>query len=289
MKVQPMPKLILVEGIPGSGKTTTARHICDWLERRGQHPALFLEGDWNHPADYESVACLDAGEYARLREQFPAQAGFLSQHARFENGECFFSYRKLQHEYGAQIPAALFEALARFEIYDLPAEKHLRLMRQGWQNFASRAQADDLTYVFECCFLQNPTTTLMARHNLPIEMIHRHILALAESIRPLKPALIYLAPQNPRAVLETIRGERPAEWADYVTGYLTGQEYGKKHGLSGFEGVTRFYTIRQALELAFLPTLPMPCLEISDLPGWRERHEYILSFLNALEAGPLPD
>lgn len=274
-----MSKLILIEGIPGSGKTSTARFVCDRLEQQGQQPALFLEGDWNHPADYESVACLDESEYAGLQEQFPAQVDFLSQHARQENGEWFFSYRKMQHETHEQAPDALFEALARFEIYDLPAEKHQRLMRQGWQSFADRALVDDFTYVFECCFLQNPTTTLLARHNLPVEAIYQHVLALAGSTQPLQPRMIYLAPQNPRATLEGIRRERPQEWADYVTGYLTGQDYGKAHGLDGFEGVIQFYEMRQALELEFLSDLPMPALVITDAPDWGRRHQYIESFL----------
>jgi hypothetical protein len=275
----PKPKLILVEGIPGSGKTTTARLASDWLEQHGHRPALFLEGDWTHPADYESVACLEEGEYAGLQARFPAYVDFLWKHARLENGEWFFSYRKMQHEHGEQAPDLLFEALARFEIYDLPAEKHQRLMRQGWQNFADRALADEFIYVFECCFLQNPTTTLLARHNLPIESVHHHLLALAESIQPLQPRIIYLAPQNPRAALENIRKERSQEWADYVTWYLTGQDYGKKHGLSGFEGVIHFYIIRQALELAILPALPMPSITITDFPEQDRFHHYLEAFL----------
>ncbi len=274
-----MSKLILIEGIPGSGKTSTARFVCERLEQQGRQPALFLEGDWNHPADYESVACLDQREYARLQRQFPAHVDFLSQHARLKNGEWFFSYRKMQQEHAEQAPEALFEALACFEIYDLPAEKHQRLMRHGWQSFAARALDDDFTYVFECCFLQNPTTTLLARHNFPVEAVHRHIMGLADIIQPLQPRLIYLAPQNPRATLEEIRRERPQEWADYVSAYLTGQDYGKAHRLDGFEGVIQFYEMRQALELEFLPELPMPSLVMTDAPDWDRRHQYIESFL----------
>jgi hypothetical protein len=185
----------------------------------------------------------------------------------------------MQRKYLEQTPETLFEALARFEIYDLPFEKHQRLMHQGWQSFAGCALADDLTYVFECCFLQNPITTLLARHNLPVEAVHRHVLGLADAVQPLQPRLIYLAPQNPRATLEGIRRERPQEWADYVTGYLTGQDYGKEHRLNGFEGVTQFYEMRQALELEFLPELPMPSLVMTDVPGWGRRHQYIESFL----------
>ena len=272
-------KLILVEGIPGSGKTTTARFVCDWLEQHGQFAILFQEGDWNHPADFESVACLDEHDYAEIRAQFPDQTEFLAQHARQEDGDWYFSYQKMQSEHGAQVPDKLFEDLAHFEIYNLPAEKHQRLLLQNWQKFAARAVADQVVYVFECCFLQNPITTLLACHNLSIETVHQHILALAESVKALQPKMIYLAPDNPRLTLDNIRKERPQEWADYVTGYLTEQEYGKAHGLNGFEGVIQFYTIRQSLELAFLPTLPMPSITISDVADWQIRYGYLESFL----------
>ncbi len=273
------PRLLLVEGIPGSGKTSTARFVRDWLERHGQRTRLFLEGDWNHPADFESVACLDEDEYAQLQNQFPEQAGFLAEHARLTRGEWFFSYRQLQHEYAAVIPGALFEALAKFEVYNLPAQKYQHLLQQRWQDFSVEAQAQDIVYIFECCFLQNPTTTLLAYHNLAPTAIEEYISTLADIVAPLKPRLVYLRQTDVRASLESIRQQRPQEWADFVAWYLTEQEYGAKHGLHGFAGVIDFYTIRQTLELELLPTLSIPSLVVSDAADWAARYQYLEAFL----------
>jgi hypothetical protein len=273
-------KLVFVEGIPGSGKSTTARFVCDWLEAHGQRPALFLEGDWDHPADFESVACLDEQEYVALQAQFPEQAGFLAQHGWQEDDVWFFSYRKLHHEHGEQMSGALFEALARFDIYDLPVEKHHQLLVQRWRNFAARAIVEDCVYVFECCFLQNPLTTLLARHDLPVDAVYQHVFALAEIIAPLHPRLIYLAQNDVRATLETIRRQRPQEWADFVTWYLTGQSYGKTHGLSGFAGVADFYAMRQVLELEFLQMLPIASIVLSDSDDWDARYRQLVAWLD---------
>ena len=44
-----VPRLILMEGMIGSGKTTTAQHLADWLARRGEHVRAFGEGAADHP------------------------------------------------------------------------------------------------------------------------------------------------------------------------------------------------------------------------------------------------
>ncbi|WP_148401574.1 GNAT family N-acetyltransferase [Bifidobacterium gallicum] len=44
--------LIIVEGLPGSGKSTTAQMIADELRRKGKTVVCVDEGDANHPADY---------------------------------------------------------------------------------------------------------------------------------------------------------------------------------------------------------------------------------------------
>jgi predicted kinase len=43
------PRLILIEGMIGSGKTTTAGHLADWLSRRGEDVRAFDEGAADHP------------------------------------------------------------------------------------------------------------------------------------------------------------------------------------------------------------------------------------------------
>jgi hypothetical protein len=43
------PQLILIEGMIGSGKTTTALRIGDWLARRGEDARVFCECAADHP------------------------------------------------------------------------------------------------------------------------------------------------------------------------------------------------------------------------------------------------
>jgi hypothetical protein len=271
-------KLILVEGIPGSGKTTAAQLIQAWLAGRGSPTKLYLEGNWDHPADFESVACLDEAQFAALLAQFPADQPVLERHAVVKGEQRFFSYRKMEQEAGASVPAELIQALARYEIYELPLARHLHLLLERWQEFAGQAVVGQDIYIFECCFLQNPLTMLLGRNNAPLEMAQEHILKLAEIIRPLDPLLIYLDPGNVDETLRRVARTRPPEWLDFVIEYHTQQGHGKAQGWQGFDGTVRFYEMRHAIELDLLPRLPWPAGRVIHT-SWEQDWREIRSFL----------
>jgi hypothetical protein len=48
----------------------------------------------------------------------------------------------------------------------------------------------------------------------------------------------------------------PACWLEFVIAYHTQQGHGKAAGWKGFEGMVKFYEMRQAAELDLLPRLP---------------------------------
>jgi len=76
-----VPRLILVEGMIGSGKTTTAERLADWLSRRGEDVRAFDEGAADHPIRTRRVDELlaapvpgdpdvySAGQWRRLAER----------------------------------------------------------------------------------------------------------------------------------------------------------------------------------------------------------------------------
>lgn len=270
-------KLILVEGLPGSGKTTTARSVAEWLGMRGVKTAVFLEGNLDHPADFESVACLDKQEYTDLIAQFPAEENLLASQVIREGDDYFFRYRALQQTI-PHLSEALLIALARYEIYELPAAKFQRLVRQRWQRFAAMAEIENTVYIFECCFLQNPLTMLLGRHDEPVAMAQAFILELAESVRALAPRWLYLNPGDARTTLTQVAQSRPQEWLDFVIAYHTQQGHGKAQGWQGFNGLVSFYEMRRAVELALLPQLPFPGLLVNHT-NWAQDQGCITDFL----------
>jgi hypothetical protein len=213
-----------------------------------------------------------------LLAQFPAETAFLQTQVIQEGEGYFFRYRALQQSY-THLPESLINTLAQYEIYERSVTTFRRLLRRRWQHFAEAAAEGETVYIFECCFLQNPLTMLLGRHDEPVSAAEAFVLQLADVVQELRPCLIYLNPGDVRTVLTKIAGERPSAWLDFVIAYHTQQGHGKAQGWQGFDGLVQFYEMRQAIELGLLPQLAFPGLLVQHT-NWAADQNQIVHFLD---------
>ncbi len=184
----PGTKLILLEGIPGSGKSTAGTYLQNYLEKAGFPVRFWHEGDFDNPADFEGIACLNTSQYRKLIAHHPGHARLLEEQLTVRGDDHLIKYRKLQYLYPEQIPSRLIVELSGYDVYDgLPMKDYCRLALQRWQDFqTSAAQSDEIT-ILECCFLQNPLTVMLARHNADPLLAREQIEKMARIIEPLIP------------------------------------------------------------------------------------------------------
>lgn len=280
-------RLILVEGVPGSGKTTLAANIRAYLDARAFPSRLYSEGDLDHPADFESVAYFSCANYDALISRYAEYRDLLAEQTASRGDDRFVAYRKLERAHGQAIPADLIDELARHDVYETPEpETYCRLALERWQDFAAQAAESSQITIMECCFLQNPLTVLLGKHNVSVETAARHIRAMSDTARSLRPLLIYLWQRDTRATLERVAKERPQAWLDFLVGYFTGQGWGKAAGLKGFDGVVAFYEMRKAVELDLLRDLPLSSLVVDNSAlDWAASQGQVMAFLDgALDA-----
>lgn len=186
-------RLIIVEGLPGSGKSTMAARLAEELRRAGRRVVCADEGEPGHPAD--------------------------------------------------------------FAVYDFPDfETERREILGKWRNFVETASLDTL-YVFNCVLLQNPMTETMMRFDMTEAESAGYIAEIAEIIRPLRPAVLYIDLPDPKGAVDAVLDERGTGWLNAVAAYHTGQGYGKRNRLTGYAGYLKCLEERKVRELNILRTL----------------------------------
>lgn len=257
-------RLILVEGIPGSGKTSTAQFIKELLDREGISNQLFLEGDLNHPADYESVACLGVEEYKELKDKYPELIDVMDQVTDGVKEYKLISYGKLQQKIDTETYKNLIDELRHSDVYNLSLDLYQELTIEKWQQFAREVQQTRETVILECCFMQNPVTMMFGRFNCSEEMIIDFIKRLERIIQPLNPKLIYFYQDDVRSTLERVTKERSTEWLRHLIWYFTEQGYGKENGYQGLDGVYEVLEKRKEYELNIVDQLDMDTLTINN-------------------------
>lgn len=258
-----MTRLYITEGLPCSGKSTTARRIANLTGG-----LMFDENCGNHPADYEFSAFIpdSAADFT------PEERRTLEQLAERIGGGSVVPLNRLE--------GTLFDKALRYKIYDfLDWETERPLMLGKWRSFAQNA--GEGVYVFNCVLLQNPMCETMMRFNFSTEESLAYISDICAEIAPLDPCVIYLKSGNIARNIRAALPERGEEWLNSVIDYHCNGGYGKSHGLSGFDGYIAALEERQRRELDILGRLPVKRLILEDpQKDWSGAYEKIQQFIN---------
>ena len=240
-----MSRLYIVEGLPCSGKSSTARFIAEVLEHQGRHVCHVDEGTGNHPADYEFHAYHD-GRIISL----------------------------------ADVPESDLPALLPYKIYDgLTWETEAPLMLEKWRQFV-RETDPDTVYVFNCVLLQNPMCETMMRFGMSETESAAHIRAIAEIIAPMNPTVIYLHNDDVAASVRRTSQERPG-WLEAVIDYHCQGAYGQATGAQGFDGYIACLAERQRREERILHRLPLRTVMLDNpQKDWKSAHAQLHHMLS---------
>ncbi|WP_017811926.1 P-loop NTPase family protein [Paenibacillus shenyangensis] len=250
-------KLIMVEGLPGSGKSTISQLIADMLREQGMNVQLFQEGHLEHPADYESVACYTEKELDQLLSTYEEYAELLKSRV-IQNGNDFLvPYQKIKNELGLDELHQLWNEVSQKDIYELPFEQNRRIITDKWDRFQREALISDSIFVFECCFMQNPLTIGTVKYNVQKQEVIDYVMQLGELMKPLHPLFIYIDQPDIRSVFEKAVRERPKTWSDGFIDYYTRQGLGKAKGYHGLDGTIQVLEERKNIELEIFDLLDM--------------------------------
>lgn len=268
-----MDRLILVEGLPGSGKTTFAKKLFQNLSGSAQDVHLYVEGDL-HPTDMAWCACLTAQEYQSICREYPEYVGSFEQNKEEWDGNIILAYTKIEG-----LKQELVCYFEQKEIYDghVGKERFCALQKGRWKEFGLKAAG---ITIFECAFLQNMVNELLLFAGMGEESIFRYMSELVSFVLRLKPLVIYLDMNAEtainRAAEERVDSAGIRVWEQRVSEYIAASPYGKANGLSGVSGLYRYFETRRQLELRLLERLPVGSCRARMVPEHQHEQEELL-------------
>jgi len=274
-------QLVLVEGIPGVGKTTMAKKIKEYLDKQNVQSKLYLEGDFNHPADYECVAYFDKEQYDHLIKKFKIEEERIKDFIDIKDTDYFINYGMIRKNKIYNDNKPFLKALMSNDVYSLPIQKFIQVTKDKWKRFVKTSENESCVYILECCFMQNPLTTMLAYHNQSEYLINEHIKNLSRIVKPLNPIMIFLEPKNIKENFDFIKQNRSKEWYNFVEDYVTNQAYGKENSLKEYDGLITFYEHLQKLALECFALLDMVKIKKENSKiNWDKNERGIYSFID---------
>ena len=247
-----MKRLILIEGIPGSGKSTVAARVRDHYAEGSQKVAMFTEGDL-HPVDLAWCAWLRAGEYEGLLDRFPEHAGLLKANSEVTGTDAAVAYTRLGLNPNE---SELLQYLSDREVFQgrVSPDEFRDIHLQRWSSFAERAD-ENTVYVFECVYFQNHITELLGTYDIPDGDIVPYMIDLLRTVASLNPVIVYLDQADTAMTIGRVAAERVSDdteqfpdWIEMVIEYVQGFPHARRLGLAGLDGTVSFLEHRKQIE-----------------------------------------
>ncbi len=234
-----MKNLIFIEGVSGTGKSTTAVKLHEALNRNGYQAGFHLESDSDNPIDLCWFAYLAKSEFQRLIQAYPTFADDLAARSITENDYVLVQYQNQQTKFYSP---ELYEYLKKREACYKPAapvpiDAFTVIFQNRWRRFVDCGHAERDYAVFDGAFLHHPINDLLRNYAASDEQLLKHMKTILQMITLLNPVVYYLSSDNVEERLKKARQSRGQNTA------TTDQIY--------------FWENRKRCDLLMLENLPM--------------------------------
>ena len=241
MTAPPARRLILLDGLPGSGKSTAAAALASRIAQLGRAVTLYPEMMAGHP--------LHVG-------------GPLHPAGRTPGAPLFARY---------SVSAYADESLSRWQ-------RFVRAAIEAEED-GEREGVGDAVHVAESYPYQSASRVLL-QMDAPIERIHAHASEVERVIAPLDPALVYFERPDAGEAFRAIAARRGPAWTAYVVDLATDCPYAHRRGLTGLDGAVAVLGAYKLLLDDLVARSGLPRLVLKDCAGrWEACYREIDAFL----------
>ena len=243
-----MKKLILIEGLPGTGKTTITRKISDHLIKKGENVTSLFEGDDRIPSDFCEIAGIPSNEFEVVNRNYPENP--------VNHYELLFQTRNYVFLKFNKSSDNIAEMFKKWDMGDehnqfMTASQYIPCALERLTYWVNANTGNQEITVIDSGFLQNPINELLFR-KASDQQIFSFIKETFQRIGPLNPFCFYLKRANAETAVSFAKRVKGPDWAARVDAMLT-----------YFESPD-FFNRRFEIELHVLPLIPHIICSVTD-------------------------
>ena len=149
-----MNRIILLEGLPGTGKTTNSYRLFEQLVRNGRDVRWLHEVSQPHPTLFFSESCLTKEEYRLFTEKYPEAENMLGIIAEVRATTVGIDYLTAARRMPGQENAAWYQELKQYDAMDFPLERYEPAALEKWEAFVNAALRNDTIYILDSGIFQ---------------------------------------------------------------------------------------------------------------------------------------
>lgn len=140
---------------------------------------------------------------------------------------------------------------------------------RSWADFANQCLKQETLHILEGSVFQSTVRFMMEKRQPGIQNYYRRF---EEIVGVLNPRMVYLRPRDAIDHSQYVSALRSEKWTTKVSGYLANTSYSAYLGLSGVDGMHRFWADYAELCDGLVAQTSIPTRKIEFVPGEWERH-----------------
>lgn len=198
-------KLILIEGLPGTGKTTLSEKIFKLLTEQGVQTELLLEESKKNPSNFFNITGIPKNYFKGFLNEIPV----LTKTKNY----VFLNLEDYKGEFTSQLQR--YDVGNEFNKF-ISVQEYARCTLEWWQNWVQE-NTNESVIILDSAFMQCPINEMIFRKASDSE-IKAYIQAISKIIKSLNPVCIYLRRENAEISISFAKFVKGEQWAKGIEG-----------------------------------------------------------------------
>ncbi len=204
-------RLILLEGLPGTGKSTNSYKLYEQLIRNGIKVHWIHEVSQPHPVLFFTESCMTKEEYRNFKMKYPEVATFFDEVAEVRKTTVGIDQEAMSRKCQEAQKQEWYQELLQYDAFPTSLDRYEFQALEKWEAFAKKAMKDeDAVFILDSSMFQYQIFTYLLKA-APYDRLEAFVRKIAGCIKTLNPLLIYLYHEHTEdtiAYLKKQRGEQ---------------------------------------------------------------------------------